>query len=435
MNNNIPLLALLITLTVSPLMGAITPTQNWTSRLEDPILSLVLEEGLANNLDIQIATERITAAESLRNSDSATFMPDISGIVSSTRGNTTYGRTGTLSKAGLEANWTPDIFGQTQTKVDAKEAQVLVAKANLEQIKLTTVASITDTLITWRQLQTQIKQTQTLITAQDTLISLLKSRAAAGLIDAETLSQALANRNEIARQLPQAEAMAKTTAYHLSALLNRRDDSLLTDLAASTPIRPKLPAKAIVLNQSIADLQTRPDIRMAEATLGFAKATNRQSKAALWPTVSLSSFFGLQDATDGLPVADNPGWSIGGSISVPIFNFGRLDNSIDATQSAEKEALLTYDKTITQAIRETKTALSEYLHTVDAVTTQEMAITYYKDTLRLAKDRFSHGLTDLTPVLTAESELAQATLSLSGLERDALSAYIRLETALGHSAF
>lgn len=115
---------------------------------------------------------------------------------------------------------------------------------------------------------------------------------------------------------------------------------------------------------------------------------------------------------------------------MPVLNFGRLQRQIDATDARTLEASLRYQDVVNRALQETKTALSDYLNGMQAVQLQQEALTARKNTVALATERFERGLTDMTDLTTAQSELDQATLELIIKEITTAIAYIRLQKAL-----
>lgn len=86
-----------------------------------------------------------------------------------------------------------------------------------------------------------------------------------------------------------------------------------------------------------------------------------------------------------------------------------------------------------KALQETRTALSDYLSGLAAVAQQEGALKHRRDAVALAKERFTRGLTDMTDLTTAQTELDEATLTLIERQANAAIAYIRLQKALGTS--
>jgi outer membrane protein TolC len=125
--------------------------------------------------------------------------------------------------------------------------------------------------------------------------------------------------------------------------------------------------------------------------------------------------------------------ALASGITAPLLNFGRLQGAIDTSDARANAASLSYQNASLTALQETKSALSDYLNGISAADEQKRALDHRKDTVILASERFKRGLTDMTDVTTAQSELNQATLLYIDRKTAAAIAYVRLNKALGTS--
>ncbi len=162
-----------------------------------------------------------------------------------------------------------------------------------------------------------------------------------------------------------------------------------------------------------------------------AQADLKKAEADLWPKISIEGFFGVQRTSSGVIASGNPVWFLTSSIAAPLLNFGRLHSAVDAASARSKEAMHSYENITLLALQEAKTALSDYLNGVNAVNQQTRALKHRQNAVRIAKERFKRGLTDMTELTTAQTELDQATLAMIEKKTAAAIAYIRLYKALG----
>lgn len=138
----------------------------------------------------------------------------------------------------------------------------------------------------------------------------------------------------------------------------------------------------------------------------------------------------MQNISGQLLVADNPLWSAGAALSMPLLNFGRLHAAIDAADSRSQRVLSVYENSVLIALQETQTALADYLNGTNALALQGNALRYREDTVTLTAERFRSGLTDMTDLTTAQAELNRATILLIDRKAATAIAYIRLQKAL-----
>ena len=152
-----------------------------------------------------------------------------------------------------------------------------------------------------------------------------------------------------ASQLPVLETSVEQTIYALSILLAEEPDALERELQDNAPIPTTPPEIPIGLPSDL--LRRRPDIRRAERDLAAATANIGVAVSALYPTFSLVGDLGLQNQklTNFADISSRF-WSIGPSVSWPIFDFGRIRANIDVQNSLQRQALASYQQTVLQAL-------------------------------------------------------------------------------------
>lgn len=407
--------------------------QKWWVAFDDPLLNQLADQVLTENIDIQIAEARLREANALKIVARAGFFPNILGTASVTRGNLNSPKLINYSQIGLDTAWEIDIFGMVRASIDAVEATQLAREAGVDYARNIIIADLAKAVIEWRQARHTLNEIKSLLSVQDDQIALLSSRVKAGLIDASFLERARALREQTKITLPQAQAAANTAHYQIEKLINCRDASLTKLLNDARPLLMKVPEPHYLKTISFKSLANRPDIKIAKAELLAASADFRQAEANLWPKISLSTFFGVHDPSNTFFLASNPIWSIGSSLTLPIVNFGELRGAVDAADARAQQALLNYENTVNLALQETKTALSDYLNGLSALKDQAQALKNRQNTVRIVQTRFEQGLTDMTDLTTAQTEVNQSTLNLISLATGAAIAYVRFQKALGLS--
>ncbi|MFN7113214.1 MAG: efflux transporter outer membrane subunit [Alphaproteobacteria bacterium] len=407
-----------------------TIENRWWLTFNDPLLNELVSKIEIQNLDIQIAEARLREARALRSAAQSRLLPEISAAGAASRSNMRSNNAENFLQAGFDAAWEIDLFGRLSAGVDAAAAREIARTADIAEVRNIIVADLTRALIEWRQARQTQAEIKSLLKSQQEQISLLRERSNAGLIDASFLERARAQKAQTETALPQAEAAALAAQYQIERLLADRSgltENLLKKEETAALRIPKLEA----LDQITVDrLRDRPDIRLARANLLEAQANLREAEANLWPRLSLSSFLGLQDGGDGLRLASNPAWSLASGLSAPILNFGRLRAERKASDERRQQVLLSYEDTVNRALQETKTAMSDYMNGIQAVSDRNKALKSRKDTVYIARERFERGLTDMTDLTTAQAELDQATIDLINQKTSTAIAFIRLQKAL-----
>lgn len=404
----------------------------WWQAFHDPLMDALAEDVLAQNLDVKIASARVREARAGLALAQASFLPDISAKGTASRTNTPIGlvKPASIAQGGFDTVWEWDMFGQLEAQEDAAQQRLSASEARREDVVNSVIAELMRSIVNLRQAQQTLEESRALLDNHDTQIALIAARAKAGLIDHTLLARAQAERAQTATQLPIAQAMHDGAIYHIEQLMGVPSGAL-RERILSTQGKLAVPPASETINITLESMRDRPDIRSARSDMLAVKSDLAKAEADLWPRISIKSFFGVQEGSEGLPVAANPLWSLSGGITMPILNFGRLHRAIDAADARVQSAIAGYERASLIALAETNTALSDYVTGINAVEHQEDAFALRTHTVQLATTRYERGFTDMTDLTTAQSELNQATLLLIARKATVAQAYIRLHKALG----
>jgi outer membrane protein TolC len=179
-------------------------------------------------------------------------------------------------------------------------------------------------------------------------------------------------------------------------------------------------------------LARRPDIQQAEQQLVAANARIGEAKALLFPSVVLSGFAGVGGAViNGSTFGPLGVFNALPTITLPVFNMGRLQANVDLNDARTQEALLRYQQAILQAFREVSDALVGVRKQREVREQLEATVTAQRDALRLSTMRYEGGVTSFLEVLVTERDLFEAELNLARARGDEVVAVVQLYRALG----
>ncbi|MCB1721470.1 MAG: TolC family protein [Rhodospirillales bacterium] len=409
--------------------------QQWWRTFHDPLITNLGKKLFEQNPELKIALTRIEEARALRRINSSALFPDISGTVSTSRGNSEIGLTTpqTLTKGGFDTMWEADIFGANRAAIAASEARLQASYAHASDVRRIMIADLVQAIIEWQQARQILSKTEDLLTVQSKQVALLRARVEAGLINAAQLEQARAQKEQIAARIPLAKASTKQAQYQIERLLGQEPESLSPDLSRLIKTSLKIPKPDDTLNKYIDVVRDRPDVRVAAFNLQEAQADLRKAEADLWPRITFSAFWGIQKTSNGLTAvtASNPLWSLTNTLSAPLLNFGRLRGAVDAANVKAARAAVEYEKAVLLSLQEAKTAFSDYSHNFQAVEQQIAVLKHKQESIKLAKEQFERGLTDMTDVTAALAAHDEAAIVLINRQAAAALAYIRWQKALG----
>jgi len=179
-------------------------------------------------------------------------------------------------------------------------------------------------------------------------------------------------------------------------------------------------------------LQRRPDILAAEHRLIGANANIGAARAAFFPRISLTAGAGTASTQmSGLFEGGSGAWSFMPSISIPIFNAGRLSANLDYAQIQTDIRVAEYEKAIQNAFREVSDSLAARGTYGEQLQAQRQLVDNTSQYLRLAQQRYDEGVDSYLNVLDAQRLLFSSQQQYIQDRRAQLSSEIDLYKALG----
>lgn len=410
---------------------------DWWTLYGDATLTRLVQQGLAQNTDMKAAVARIEEAEALVREARAVRFPliEANGAASRGRGRAAAA-TGTAAPRTFVRNdfeltattsFELDFWGRLRRAQEAARAQYLATQYGRDVVGLTLASSIAQTYFAARSLQAQAAVAAETLRVSNESLDIARKRAQAGLISDLDVNQADSARAAAAAQLKELQRQRDATVHQLGLLTGapalQLDEGDVRTLPAPPVPPPGLPA---------ALLERRPDVRQAEAQLAAANAEIGVTRAAQFPTFSLTGAFGQQSADLGsLFEAGSRIWSIGLDVVGPIFDAGRYAARTDQAVARRQQALAQYEGVAENAFREVADGLSNVAWTAAAEQDVRERVDRARNTLRLARIRYEAGYSGFLEVLDAQRTLNEAELELVRNRQAYLSYTVDLMEALG----
>ncbi len=412
----------------------------WWTTFDDPILTALVERAIAGNLDLRQAEARIRQARAAREVVVGGFWPSVDISASYSRSQAPSGRVsgGTVSnsgardlfQAGLDASWELDVFGGTRRDIEAAGADVRAAEEDRRDVLVTLVSEVAINYIALRGDQQQIAIAQDNLAAQQHSAEVTQKRFSGGFASGLDVANAQAQVATTAAQIPLLQSAARQTIYALGVLLGQDPQTLLAELEPTGTI-PRVPS-AIPVGLPSDLLRRRPDIRRAEAQLHAATARIGVATADLFPRFSLTGSLGVTgDKASSLTNWSNRFWSVGPSVSWPLFDAGRIRANIRVQNAIQEQALLAYRTAILTALRDVDSSLVAYAREQEHYQALARAEAANRRAVDLATRLYVDGQTDFLNVLTAQRALYASQDALAQSARAIATNLVSLYKALG----
>ena len=418
----------------------------WWRELKDPELVCCIEKGISGNQNIKEAQARVREARGLRGVAAAGLLPqvDSSALYNRSLTSDTAGIISQLPKelissinfeqdlyqGGFDASWEIDIFGGKRREVQAASARAQSSIENYRDVMISVIAEIARNYVELRGAQRQLSIAEKNSDIQEKTLSLVKIRQDAKITSDLEVEQAKAQLERTRGAIPSLRASIRGSAYRLAVLTGQPPNSLLDELLTTSPIPNPPDIVPVGLPSDL--LLRRPDLRRAENDLRAAASDIGVATADLYPRFFLTGQGTPQSAKFvDLFRADSFAWSVGPSVSWPVFHGGGIRSNIAAVKARRDEALARYRQAVLTAMEDVETSLVGYAeHQVER---ERLALSVESQAraVDLAGERFATGIRDFLTVLDAQRQLRDVEDSLVLSETQVLVNLIGLYKALG----
>ena len=399
----------------------------WWRVFRDTTFQRLIRVSLAENLDVQIAAERVLEAEAQLGITRADLYPQVGANAGATRGGTDV-LTATRLSAGVSAFWEIDLFGRIRRSSERDRALLLATEEARHGVVLALVSDVAAAYVNLRTLDLQLEVARRTAESRREYVDIARRRYQGGVTGEMDYRQAQASYED-----------ARTLTINLEESVAQQENALSTLLGHAPGAIPRgrsidsLPLPASVpAGVPSTLLERRPDLREAEAQLAALTANVGVAKAAYFPTISLTGALGYASAElSNLFTGNALTWSVGGSIFQALFQGGRIRAGVHLTEAQMREGILQYRSAVLRALEETDNALVAVRLAGDRTASLDSQVVYNRISLNLAETRYQGGVAQYLEVLDAQRTLLDTEIAAADARRLRMLAYVDLYRALG----
>ena len=422
--------------------------KDWWKTFRDPILNRLIGEAITSNLDLKQTAARLRDARAQRTAAIAGALPSLNAKGSASRrfnNSSSSGQSGggaatgggfgignqtiNIFQLGFDAQWELDLFGGVRRAVEVADASVQAEEENRRDVLVSLLGEVAHNYIELRANQQRLTVIRENLRSQQDTLTLTRVREAAGLSSTLQVAEAEAQLANTESQLPDFIAASDQAVHALGVLLGKEPGAFSHLLAGEGAVPVSSGITITDLPSEL--LRRRPDIRAAERQAAAATARIGVATAELYPKINLASFIGIQNMriTDFTPVGKS--WSVASSLSMPIFNWGKLQANIESKEALRDQSVLTYQATVLNAFKEVEDALVAYNNERTRKNSLSQAVQANQLALQLAKEQYLKGLSAYLDVLVIQRTLLQTQSSLVESEAKVSQNLVALYKALG----
>jgi len=406
----------------------------WWQGFGDPLLTQLVEQALAANLDLASAQAQLREARARRDLARAELGLSLSASASAARSRSSAaagsGTTSDRFSAGFDASWEPDLFGGGRRSLQAAEAELAASEQDLYGVRVSLVAEVARNYLELRTAEQRLHIAEAGLATRQETYDLTRWRVQAGLVSQLDEAQAKTTLAATRASLPALRSSVSEARYRLAILLARAPGELDSRLQASADIPTAEPGVALGIPTDT--LRQRPDVRAAERRLAAQTERLGAAMAARYPGFSLSGSLGLEALTlGGLFNGGAHAASLLARVAAPIFDAGRIDSTVAIQDALLEQAELAYRSALLDALQDVENALLG----LDAAGQRRArlgeALAAAQAAEQLARDRYAAGLADFQSVLESQRSRLELHDQLALAQGDHGIALVQLYKALG----
>jgi multidrug efflux system outer membrane protein len=420
----------------------------WQDYFGDPRLRAYIAAALAKNRDLAAAAARIEEAHAnfritngqrlpefdLGGSETRTGTPisvlvSQAGVSSNTSGSKTGITTDLYAAQVGVTSFELDFWGRVYNLSEAQRRQYLASIEGANAFRLSLISDVASTYLSIVAGEEGIALAQQTLNARIEGHDIAKLRLDGGVTSSVDYDQSALLVWQAKLQLAE---LQRATEQARNAL----------DVLIGGPITATLPAGRPIAGQNLfgpidaglpSDLLTnRPDIQPAEQNLRAANANIGAARAAFFPAISLTGNYGYESpALSNLFRSASQAWLFGGSVDLPIFDWGQRSARLDVSKAQQQEVIANYQKAVQTAFREVSDSLVARRRYKEEILADEDTVKSNSTLAEATELRYQNGVSSYLEVLDARRNLFSAQQELIQLKSNALQNSVTLYIALG----
>ena len=415
---------------------------SWREFFTDPLLQQLIEQGLANNTDLNTARIAVEKSEAALKAAKLAYLPSLY-----------FSPQGTLAKFDknpwsktydlpLQLSIDIDVFGSITSKKRAAKAVLLQAQIQQEAIRANLISTTAQQYFLLQVLDRQLEiltQTESLWNESlETEKSLWENGKAYSTAVNQMEASYLNVKTQIADTRRNIQAVENAICRLLAITpqhINRQKwgNSILHHAEAQGDDDQKMfDTKYLHLGVPAMMLENRPDIRMANHAMEEAFYNTQTARAAFFPGITLMGSAGWTNSAGGMVI--DPGkllLSVVGQLTQPIFARGKIIANKKISKLTEEDLQKKYVQTVINAGNQVNEAMADCQVAREKHGYYHRQVEVLREAYTGTHELMDNGKASYLEVLTAQESLLNAQLSEAMNMYDAAEAVIALYIALG----
>ncbi|MFC4163840.1 efflux transporter outer membrane subunit [Epilithonimonas zeae] len=414
----------------------------WRQFFNDPILQGLIEKGIKNNYDLQIALKQVASSQERLKQAKYMQYPDVgfgvSAQISKPSKNSMNGQSLNLFlgqshvedyNAAFNLSWEADIWGKIKNQQEVSKMQYLQTYEATKAIQTQVVAAIAQGYYNLLMLDKQLQIAKSNLELSTNTLSITEKIWKSGDATSLGIQQSKAQKEYTELLITQLEQNIAIQENALSILIGENPTKInrtieMSDTSLPQNLSAGLPAAMV---------SRRPDVRQQELVLLESNALIGIAQANMYPSLKITANGGVNsfkiDNWFQIP-ASLFGSALGG-LTQPIFQKRQLKTDLNVAKIQREKNVLAFRQSVLNAVGEVSDALvsNESLKVQEQKASEQVST--LKDGIKSAELLYKSGMANYLEVIVAQGNSLQAELNLASVKRQRLSSIVDLYRALG----
>ncbi len=414
----------------------------WRQFFKDPILQNLIEKGIKNNYDLQIALKQVASSQERLLQAKYLQYPDItfgvSGQISKPSKNSMNGQSLNLFlgqshvedyNAVFNLGWEADIWGKIKNQQEVSRVQYLQTYEASKAIQTQVVAAIAQSYYNLLMLDKQMNVAKFNLELSKNTLDVTEKIWKGGETTSLGVQQAKARTESTELLITQLEQNIAIQENALSILVGENPDKISRTIEMSDSSLPQNISAGI----PAAMVSRRPDVRQQELVLLESNSIVGIAQANMYPALKITANGGVNSfkIDNWFQIPASLFGSVLGGITQPIFQKRQLKTDLNVAKIQREKNVLAFRQSVLNAVGEVSGALvsNESLKAQEEKASEQ--VTTLKDGIKSAELLYKGGMANYLEVITAQANSLQAELNLASIKRQRLSSIVDLYRALG----
>lgn len=410
--------------------------RDWWAQFKDPALDALIASAQASSATLAQAAARIEQARASLVAAGAASLPGVEATANANRAAFTFGGPTAIREQvqiGLQSSWEIDLFGGRAREREAAASQLASSNAAWHDARVSLAAEVAGAYLSHRYCEMQVQLAEADARSRGETARLAEILGSAGLQATADVALARGSAADARSALAQRRALCELSIKAMVALCAMEEPALRRLLAQTDRVaRIPQPAQFAIAELPARVLAQRPDVAAAERDVAAASARIGVQEAQRYPSLVLSgNVMPTRLSIGGAPAINVRTWAIGPSMTLPVFNGGRIAANVEAARAQYAAAESVYRAKVRQAVREVEDALVRLSVTAERFDDVQTSAAGYRTALQAVSERQRNGLASLVDLEEVRRSALSAEMAQAALEQERVGAWIALYRATG----